>query len=481
MKFRALLCVAVVLATCRASGRAADAPLRLIEIAELHRKVDPVLLANLSGPPDVAARAALAVGRTKDPAGAAALRVTLDRHDDAVRAMAAFGLGLLEDGPSLERLRSMARFDPNSAVRYAAADAVGRIVEATPALGTRPVGADVLAVARADADPVVRAHAVAALAAFAATPLAPNVARALERIESRDPNAEVRWHAAWALYRGYAALADETFLVRASRDRNELVRVETLRAIGRRGDARLTPAARAAQNDASWRVQLEAREALKRLAKTPPTEHLTAMPPGIHLPAVASAACAVANVAAVPPKPKTAPPPATFPLPSYVPATTAALMNGPQIAKHPRVEICTSRGPVVVRLYPEWAPSTVANFIALARSGYFDGNRWFRIVPDFVVQTGDPTNTGDGDAGYTIPAEENPVEQRIGVIAMGLDYKDSKAVRDSAGTQFYVTLSPQLHLDRSFTVFGEIESGFDVLANLIESDTMTVVRPIADD
>ncbi|MBD5657690.1 MAG: peptidylprolyl isomerase, partial [Candidatus Eremiobacteraeota bacterium] len=73
-------------------------------------------------------------------------------------------------------------------------------------------------------------------------------------------------------------------------------------------------------------------------------------------------------------------------------------------------------------------------------------------------------DTGDGDAGYTIPAEENPVEQRTGVIAMGLNYEGSKAVRDSAGTQFYFTLSPQLHLDRDFTVFGEIESGLPVLA-----------------
>jgi peptidyl-prolyl cis-trans isomerase B (cyclophilin B) len=135
----------------------------------------------------------------------------------------------------------------------------------------------------------------------------------------------------------------------------------------------------------------------------------------------------------------------------------------------------------VVRLYPEWAPSTVANFIALAQSGYFDGNRWFRIVPNFVTQTGDPTGDPDSEAGYTIPAEENPVEQRSGIIAMGLDYKDNKPLRDSAGTQFYITLSPQPYLGRDFSVFGEVESGFDVIANLIESDRMTLVRRIADD
>ncbi len=155
-------------------------------------------------------------------------------------------------------------------------------------------------------------------------------------------------------------------------------------------------------------------------------------------------------------------------------------MNAPASGPHPRISIKTTKGEVIVRLYPEWAPSTVANFIALADRGYFDGNRWFRIVPDFVVQTGDKNDNADGEAGFTIPAEENPVEQRSGIISMGLDYEGSHAKRDSAGTQFYITLSPQLHLDRDFTVFGEVQSGFPVLAHLIESDRMTVVRRIAD-
>jgi peptidyl-prolyl cis-trans isomerase B (cyclophilin B) len=116
----------------------------------------------------------------------------------------------------------------------------------------------------------------------------------------------------------------------------------------------------------------------------------------------------------------------------------------------------------------------------LVHAGYFDGNRWFRIVPDFVVQTGDRTNTGDGDAGYTIPAEENPIEQRTGIIAMGLNYDAHGAVRDSAGTQFYLTLSPQLHLDRAFSVFGEVESGADVLANLLENATIERAVQIED-
>ena len=155
-------------------------------------------------------------------------------------------------------------------------------------------------------------------------------------------------------------------------------------------------------------------------------------------------------------------------------------MNGPACGPHPRVLLRTTKGDVVVRLYPEWAPSTVANFLTLTRDGYFDGNRWFRIVPDFVVQTGDPTNTGDGDAGYMIPAEENPLEQRSGIIAMGLNYNAAGPERDSAGTQFYVTLSPQLHLDRAFSVFGEVQEGFDSLARMDERDRINFAVRLKD-
>jgi len=159
---------------------------------------------------------------------------------------------------------------------------------------------------------------------------------------------------------------------------------------------------------------------------------------------------------------------------------SAALMNGPAPGPHPRVRIKTTKGTMTLTLYPEWAPLTVENFLSLTNRGYFDGGRWFRSVPDFVVQTGDPTNTGDGDAGYSIPAEENPLEQRSNVISMGLNYDNNGAIRDSAGTQFYMTLSPQLHLNRDFTVFGEVTGGLDVLGRLVETDTMTRVEQIAD-
>ena len=468
---------------------------RPIAVAEAHRTLDAALLSALREPA-LAPRAALAIGRTKRFAGAAALRARASSADPQTRAMCAYALGLLDDAGSLGVLRRLARTDRNSAVRYAAVDAIGRVVRATGAPDAA-LARDLIAVARGDSDAVVRAHAAAQFDAFAPRTQAPGsrdlralppraYALALETIVRRDRDAAVRWHAAWALFRGFAANADGTYLRAAAHDRDELVRVETARALGRRSkDARAKALASTLLDDPSWRVQYEAREAVRRLGGMSPTEHLVAVPAGIHLPVLPDASPAAA--AAVPspgvapqPRPSAAPDPATYPLPPLPVLRDATALDGPGPGPHPRVAIATTKGDVVVRLYPEWAPSTVANFLALARSGYFDGNRWFRIVPDFVVQTGDPTDTGDGDAGYAIPAEENPIEQRTGIVAMGLNYAGSRAIRDSAGTQFYVTLSPQLHLDRDFSVFGEIESGTDVLANLIESDWMIRVRQIDD-
>jgi peptidyl-prolyl cis-trans isomerase B (cyclophilin B) len=440
---------------------------------EFHRTLAPSTIAALDGAPALAARAALAIGRTKRPEGVAPLRAHLANPDPSVRAMVAYGLGLLADEAPLADLRTLADSDGNSAVRYAAVDALGRIAAAHADTATSVLARDLLQIAAGDSDAIVRGHAAAQLDAFRTSPGAPAIAAALERIETRDEDAGVRWHAAWMLFRGYAKFADLAFLTRQTRDRDELVRIETVRALGRRKELAAIGIVRPLLRDPSWRVQLEAGEALRRLQLEPATAHLKAFPAGLHLPALPERAAnpvpaPAAVLAAATPVPH-APDPSQFPLGGAMLPRSATDMNGPLPGLHPRVLLRTTLGDVVVRLYPEWAPSTVANFLDRTRDGYFDHNRWFRIVPDFVVQTGDPANTGDGDPGYTIPAEENPVEQRTGIIAMGLDYGKDGAIRDSAGTQFYLTLSPQLHLDRAFSVFGEVESGTNVLANLLEN------------
>jgi peptidyl-prolyl cis-trans isomerase B (cyclophilin B) len=458
---------------------------RRIEVAEYHRALDRALVSDLDAGPEIAARAALAIGRTKRRAGIPVLTAHLGVKPVPVRAMCAYGLGLIGDPSSLAAERKLALADPNSAVRYAAVDAVGRIVRASPGLASEVVAAGLERSLRSDPDPFVRAHAAAQLEAFAAATEAPQVVRELERALARERDSAVRWHVMWAIFRGFAERSDPVVLNSAVHDREELVRVEALRAWGRRPDADPALLRRIARDDPSWRVQFEAREALRLRLGLPKSTHLTVDPPGVRLPPLPVPAFgAPATLPAVTNADRAgrprAPDPAVFPVPAVLPQT-AQQMNGPLPGPHPRALIRTTRGDVVVRLYPEWAPATVANFLALARRGYFDGNRWFRIVPDFVVQTGDPHDNGDGDAGYTLPAEENPLEQRSFVISMGLNYAGKKAIRDSAGTQFYLTLSPQLHLDQAFSVFGEVESGEAVLAHLVERDRMLAVRRIADD
>jgi cyclophilin family peptidyl-prolyl cis-trans isomerase len=485
---RTSITVVILLAFLSRAGSANPDALRAIELSELHRTVTGSLVSDLDDSDvDIAARAALAIGRTH-AGGLDALYAHLASDRPALRAMSAYAIGLEDDGRAggVARLAALATTDADSAVRYAAVDALGRMQNARPVAGAAEdaLARTLVAVASRDADATVRGHAALQLDGVANAASAPAIVAALEAREVAERDPDVRWHLAFTLYRAYAMRADAAFLARMLHDRNELVRVETLRAYGKRADPASSPTIAALRSDPSWRVQFEVREALRAIAKLPRSPHLTAMPAGINLPPspgdFVPFRIDVATLGVAPFEDPRAPDPQTLPLPQPRFPTTAAGMNGPAPGPHPRVLIRTTRGDVVVRLYPEWAPSTVANFLALAQAGYFDGNRWFRIVPDFVTQTGDPTGDPDAEAGFTIPAEENPVEQRSGIIAMGLDYENGKPVRDSAGTQFYFTLSPQPYLDRDFTVFGEIEAGFSTIANLVESDRMTIVRRIGD-
>ncbi|MFN2527656.1 MAG: peptidylprolyl isomerase [Candidatus Baltobacteraceae bacterium] len=432
----------------------------------------------------LAARAALAIGRTKDPAGVPLLQRHLRDKNDAVRAMAVYGLGLIGTGASAHELTVALISDRSGAVRIAALDAIGRYENAhrLPVANEMIAAGTVGAVLKGDHDRIVRARAATAFEAFRNSQLGDYASRQLLAAWRAERNEDVRWHIMWTIFRGYANRVPRAVLTAALHDQNELVRIEAVRAYGKLKNKDGIAAVLPLTQDPSWRVQLQALEAVRQLKGEPLTEHLKEMPPGIHTPPVR-----VQNYAEIAPLPrppvtgKPGPPTAADAIlaPNIYPAS-AALMDGPAPGPHPRVRIKTTKGTMTITLYPEWAPLTVENFLNLTNRGYFDGGRWFRIVPDFVVQTGDPTGTGDGDAGYSIPAEENPLEQRSNVISMGLNYDNNGPIRDSAGTQFYITLSPQLHLNRDFTVFGEVTGGVDVLGRLVEADTMTRVEQIPD-
>ena len=143
----------------------------------------------------------------------------------------------------------------------------------------------------------------------------------------------------------------------------------------------------------------------------------------------------------------------------------------------------TNKGTLVAELYPAEAPLAVANFEKLANSGFYDGVKFHRVIPDFVVQGGDPLSRdlpagdrkiGTGGPGWTIKCETkgNPHTHKIGALSM------AHAGKDSGGSQFFVVLSESntRHLNGVHTVFGQVTSGLDVIPTIVANDGMITVR-----
>jgi cyclophilin family peptidyl-prolyl cis-trans isomerase/HEAT repeat protein len=128
--------------------------------------------------------------------------------------------------------------------------------------------------------------------------------------------------------------------------------------------------------------------------------------------------------------------------------------------------VVTSKGSFTIEFLPEAAPLTVDNFIQLARKGYFNGQTIPRVVPNFVVQAGDPRGDQNGGPGYQIRCEVNEVPYERGALGMALSGKDT------GGSQWFVTHSPQPHLDGGYTVFGRVIRGMDIVDNIARGDTI---------
>lgn len=133
--------------------------------------------------------------------------------------------------------------------------------------------------------------------------------------------------------------------------------------------------------------------------------------------------------------------------------------------------IVTSRGEVRIQLRADKAPATVNNFVFLARDGFYDGLSFFRVIPGFVAQAGDPTGSGAGDPGYTLPAEETGLPLTAGVIAMARDNRTDEI----NGSQFFITLDDEPQLAQEYSPFGQVVSGLDVLQSLDEGDVIESV------
>ena len=114
--------------------------------------------------------------------------------------------------------------------------------------------------------------------------------------------------------------------------------------------------------------------------------------------------------------------------------------------------------------------ATVKNFVRLAERGYFDGLTVHRVVPNFVIQDGDPTGTGSGGPGYTIRCEYNHLRYESGMVGMALSGKDT------GGSQWFITHSPQPHLNGRYTIFAHVVSGMDVVWRVVQGDRVTKVE-----
>jgi cyclophilin family peptidyl-prolyl cis-trans isomerase/HEAT repeat protein len=135
-----------------------------------------------------------------------------------------------------------------------------------------------------------------------------------------------------------------------------------------------------------------------------------------------------------------------------------------RIGKKVSAVVTTTRGAITIELLPEDAPLTVDNFIQLAKRRYFNGSTFHRVVPNFVIQDGDPRGDGNGGPGYQIRCEINEVPYERGAVGMALSGKDT------GGSQWFVTHSPQPHLDGGYTVFGNVVSGMDVVDQIVRGD-----------
>ncbi len=168
--------------------------------------------------------------------------------------------------------------------------------------------------------------------------------------------------------------------------------------------------------------------------------------------------------------------PAALPAPEYktgkTPADYAAILAD---AHRPwRAQVETVRGSFTIQLAGEMAPLTVENFVQLAQKKYFDGVAIHRVVPNFVLQDGDPSGTGNGGPGYEIRDEINPLEYGRGTVGMAL------AGPDTGGSQWFVTHSPQPHLNGIYTVFGQVTAGQDVVERIEQGDTIAHVTVSAE-
>jgi len=399
-------------AAIRALGRRGSAP----AAAALVR-----LLATPRLPNTLTLEIMTALAATEDQAGFDAM---IDRLGDArpqIRAAAIAGAARIDPDRFLLMGSSLGT-DRDWRVRAALATALGTLEPDRVRSG--------LIELTGDQDQRVRGPAFAALARVGAPDLDARLAAALE-----SPDYVVRATAA-RLIGGRKTAAAAAALVAAydrglSDARND-ARVAALGARAALGGEPAIAALKRALTDRDWPVRLRAAELLHGLGET----------------------------AAAPNRPA--------PLRQSPEFFESAALLHPAVTPVALIE--TRLGTIEIALNVVEAPLTTINFMELAQAGFFNGLQIHRLVPNFVVQTGDPRGDGAGGPGYSIPDELSPLPFLRGTVGMAL------SSRDTGGSQFFITHSPQPHLDGRYTVFGQVLNGMSVLDQLSLYDVIDRVR-----
>lgn len=168
-----------------------------------------------------------------------------------------------------------------------------------------------------------------------------------------------------------------------------------------------------------------------------------------------------------------------------------AALTGCGSKKSPMATLTLTDGDeILIYLYPDKAPNTVANFISLANSGFYDGLTFHRVVEDFIMQGGDPNADGTGGPGYTIEGEfadngfkKNDIPMEEGVIAMARfssNGENSQEAYNSAGSQFFILMSDKDSLQNQYAAFGKVFSGLNTLQKLSMCDVDSKDKPRED-
>ncbi|MGE0392806.1 MAG: HEAT repeat domain-containing protein [Vicinamibacterales bacterium] len=352
-----------------------------------------------------------------------ALLDLVSERDPNVRAAAFSALARVEPDSFISAIANMDA-DPQWTVRAAQAEALAVIEpdRAIPALVARVQ----------DPDQRVVARAIASLAATKSPDIVPTVAAAL-----RAEDLVVRMEAARGLgvLRATSAVAALAAAVEAWRgEPHYQARVAALESLNTLDPRAARAPLTAALADRDWAVRVRALE----LLRAQPAREGEAVP----------------DDAAIRPAPAS----------REMSADEWAWLLAPPFSPHARLEL--DRGIVELELDVTGAPQTVANFMSLARKGFFDGVPVHRVVTNFVVQAGDPRGDGEGGPGYTIRDELNLTPYLRGTVGMALDW------RDTGGSQFFVTLGPQPHLDGRYTAFARVVEGMAVVEQLQKGDVI---------